>query len=90
MVVAATAGMRQTGSLRKATGACPNILATTAASPPSGISTRRQISVTTVTDSTVEAKKIARRIAAQREALFSTSASSNPITASAGTVSSTK
>jgi len=54
--------------------------------PASGASMKRQISVTMVTDSTADAKKMPRSTAAPLPARFRASASSSEMTVKAGTI----
>jgi ABC-type uncharacterized transport system involved in gliding motility auxiliary subunit len=66
MVVIASAGSTRSGSLRKGSGSQPSAFHSSPSRPASGASTKRQIRVTMVTDSTAEEKKMPRKIAAPR------------------------
>ena len=86
MVVIASAGRTRCGSLRNGSGSQPSAFHSSPSSPASGASTKRQIRVTIVTDSTADEKKMPRNIAAPLLARLSASASTSASTVSAGTI----
>jgi hypothetical protein len=86
MVVMASAQSDQVGWLRNGIGSAPIACAVSPSSPASGASTNRQMSVTMVTDSTEEEKKMPRNTAAPRVARLRASASASASTVSRGTI----
>jgi hypothetical protein len=86
MVVMASAQSDQVGWLRNGIGSAPSACAASPSRPASGASTKRQIRVTMVTDSTDDEKNTPRKNAAPRVARFSAKASPSAATVRIGTI----